>query len=456
MYMYNRGISDRLCSTSYTISHRPTVCITNLHSAADIITVFFCKLGGISQFFKPQNKAIRTHEGDDVGQASLPSSGPETADSHGTDSGHQDPLKCLQENLPIIPVTFLEEQDVEGILKYRDNTEESYSGIDEDDDEAIGNEILGPCVDVVEPKLQKPPGPSDLSQSPCEEPMQPYLRKYPGHVVGIIELCCRSCTYLFQAALFTRSGCPDEKPIELKRLSDTRWSAQISPVRAVRSRLSVIVALLQQIGDEERGDRAVEARSILNQMDIKFTFCLEIFNDLLREMKSTSDSLQRTQLNVSAACDLINNVRHYLQQKRTPDEFKEHFDAAKQLAESNELQTTIAFKSRSRARLLPRRFEGDMIVTESIDRTEAPPDLATLLLNDIYYPVIDTALSEVERRFGGANRNSMCGIGALTPGSGQFLEYSSIKKVRGAVKVKCRRFSARVETDEAYDRAQNS
>src|SRR6218665_1655526 len=168
----------------------PTVCITNLHSAADIITVFFKNLypgGGISQFFKPQNKAIKTDEGDDVGQASLPCSGPETADSHGTDSGHQDALKCLQENPSIIPVTFPEEQDIEGILKYRDNTEESYAVIDEDDDEAIDNEILGSRVDVVEPKLQKPPGPSDLSQSPCEEPMQPYLRKYPGHVVGIIE-----------------------------------------------------------------------------------------------------------------------------------------------------------------------------------------------------------------------------------------------------------------------------
>src|SRR6218665_3908310 len=56
--------------------------------------------------------------------------------------------------------------------------------------------------------------------------------------------------------------------------------------------------------------------------------------------------------------------------------------------------------------------------------------LATLglLSNDIYSPVIDTALSEVDRRFGGANKNIMCGIGALTPGSGQFLEYSSITK----------------------------
>src|SRR6218665_3467465 len=152
----------------------PTVCITNLHSAADIITVFFKNLypgGGISQFFKPQNKAIKTDEGDDVGQASLPCSGPETADSHGTDSGHQDALKCLQENPPIIPVTFPEEQDIEGILKYSDSTEESYAGVDEDDDEAIDN---------------------DLSQSPCEEPVHPYLRKYTGHVqfvhvVGIIE-----------------------------------------------------------------------------------------------------------------------------------------------------------------------------------------------------------------------------------------------------------------------------
>src|SRR6218665_2001687 len=71
----------------------------------------------------------------------------------------------------------------------------------------------------------------------------------------------------------------------------------------------------------------------------------------------------------------------------------------------------------------------------NLNQTKRQPNnqlltLATLglLLNDIYYPVIDTALSEVDRRFGGANKNIMRGIGALTPGSGQFLEYSSITK----------------------------
>src|SRR6218665_45022 len=69
----------------------------------------------------------------------------------------------------------------------------------------------------------------------------------------------------------------------------------------------------------------------------------------------------------------------------------------------------------------------------SLNKTKMQPNnqlltLATLLLNDIYYPVIDTVLSEVDRRFGRAYSYIMCGIGALTPGSGQFLEYSAITK----------------------------
>src|SRR6218665_2172412 len=75
----------------------------------------------------------------------------------------------------------------------------------------------------------------------------------------------------------------------------------------------------------------------------------------------------------------------------------------------------------------------DHLQQPSLNQSKKNPNnqlltLATLLLNDIYYPVIDTALSEVDRRFGGANCNIMCDIGALTSGSGQFLEYSFITK----------------------------
>jgi len=98
----------------------------------------------------------------------------------------------------------------------------------------------------------------------------------------------------------------------------------------------------------------------------------------------------------------------------------------------------------------------------SLKQTKKQPNnqlltLATLLLNDICHPVIDTALSEVDCRFGGANRNIMCGIGALN--YSWLWPISRVQrhnKVRGAVQVRCRPFSARVEIDEAYDRAQNS
>src|SRR6218665_632794 len=96
----------------------------------------------------------------------------------------------------------------------------------------------------------------------------------------------------------------------------------------------------------------------------------------------------------------------------------------------------------------------------SLNQTKKQPNnqlliLATLLLNDICYPVIGTALSEVDRRFGGANKHYVWHWSS----SSRLWPISQVQrhnKVCGAVQVKCLRFSARVETDEAYDRAQNS
>jgi hypothetical protein len=64
----------------------------------------------------------------------------------------------------------------------------------------------------------------------------------------------------------------NERCIELKALSDTRWSAQIFACHAVRSRFGVLVELLQLIADESNGDRSLDARSLLKMIDLKFVF----------------------------------------------------------------------------------------------------------------------------------------------------------------------------------------
>jgi len=94
---------------------------------------------------------------------------------------------------------------------------------------------------------------------------------------------------------------PNQKSMELKSFSETRWSAQIAACHAVKMRLDVVLELLEQMCDDSSRDRSVEAQSILHMIDLKFVFCLSIFNDILREMKAASDSLQSVQFDASAA-----------------------------------------------------------------------------------------------------------------------------------------------------------
>ena len=82
-------------------------------------------------------------------------------------------------------------------------------------------------------------------------------------------LNCNSYTYSCLVAMFMHVGSncmslqkemyPDEKAIELKSLSETRWSAQIAACHTVKSRLDVILKLLDRSGDESNRNRAVEA-----------------------------------------------------------------------------------------------------------------------------------------------------------------------------------------------------
>ena len=77
----------------------------------------------------------------------------------------------------------------------------------------------------------------------------------------------------------------NQKTIKSKSSFETRWTAQIAACHAVKSRLDVILVLLQQImGEDINGDRASAAQSVLQMVDLKFIFCL-VF---LRELKSAS------------------------------------------------------------------------------------------------------------------------------------------------------------------------
>ena len=73
----------------------------------------------------------------------------------------------------------------------------------------------------------------------------------------------------------------EQQPRELQRLNDTRWACRYSACNVILERLPAIFRVLRDIDDEESGDKAVEARGLLLQIDMHFIVMLNIFNNLL-------------------------------------------------------------------------------------------------------------------------------------------------------------------------------
>lgn len=65
---------------------------------------------------------------------------------------------------------------------------------------------------------------------------------------------------------------PHKCVLELKQQLDTRWSSQVLACGIVSKRFDVVLNVLQSLEDDENRNRATEAQSILNGIDLKFVF----------------------------------------------------------------------------------------------------------------------------------------------------------------------------------------
>ncbi len=80
------------------------------------------------------------------------------------------------------------------------------------------------------------------------------------------------------------------RPIQLKKLSDTRWSCQYGMCQTIIKRLEAILRLLEYIeATDEVRERAYEARCLLGSIDQNFCILLECLTEILRHCKSASD-----------------------------------------------------------------------------------------------------------------------------------------------------------------------
>ena len=76
------------------------------------------------------------------------------------------------------------------------------------------------------------------------------------------------------------------------RLSDTRWAWRFLALRNIMDTLPALKRLLQEIAQERHGEKTVEARGLLAQIDLELVVHLVTLRKLFGETKLLSDMLQ--------------------------------------------------------------------------------------------------------------------------------------------------------------------
>lgn len=105
------------------------------------------------------------------------------------------------------------------------------------------------------------------------------------------------------------------QPRELQKLSDTRRACRHFACRNMMDRLPAVLRVLKKIADKKSGDRSVEARGLLAQIDLTFIELLATFRKLLGEIKLLLDMLQSPSLDKKAV-ELIEELQDTCQNYR--------------------------------------------------------------------------------------------------------------------------------------------
>ncbi|KAL3973698.1 hypothetical protein ACER0C_024905 [Sarotherodon galilaeus] len=230
-----------------------------------------------------------------------------------------------------------------------------------------------------------------------------------------------SGSYVHQKWLTVQQEMFHGVPRELQRLSDTRWSSRHIACRNIMDRLPAILRVLEEISSENNAQRAVEAKGILVQMDLNFVGCLALFRKVLSDSNMLSEMLQSKTVDLSKAINLVESLKETMVYYRTESFFDDLWTDIVETCEKSGISTQhIPKRSIQKARKLH-----DSLVTSTLGQ-HADPDSKQMFRIQVFYPVIDCMMGEMERRFSRLNCNIMKGVQALNPSSGTFLREEDV------------------------------
>lgn len=214
--------------------------------------------------------------------------------------------------------------------------------------------------------------------------------------------------------------------LELQRICDTRWTSQIAACTAVKRTFPAVLVTLEALsGSESRGSRVAEARGIQGQLDNTFLFHLCLFSVILRELKVTSDYLQKIDCDIATSCMIIQaNTDRLTEMRNSTEEFKCVWDECTKMAIDNGINMSVEAR---RPRKLPQHL-AQFVVTEGVTGDYQLLQTEEEFRLHVYVLIIDKVIWEMNRRFN-INSSVLRGVSSLHPQSKSFLDIAELKSL---------------------------
>ena len=130
--------------------------------------------------------------------------------------------------------------------------------------------------------------------------------------------------------------------------------------------------------------------------------CLLVLNDLLSKCRTISDYLQREDIDIVTALQVVDTTIATLKSMRNEVTFKKFFYEASKLADEMEVEIT-----ESRPRKVSRRLD------DNPDSEHLITDIEEKFRVTFFYEVLDIMISEFERRFNQESRQYLTMLGDL-------------------------------------------
>lgn len=196
---------------------------------------------------------------------------------------------------------------------------------------------------------------------------------------------------------------PDQRPLELKKLSDTRWACRESALKTLVKVLPSVMQFLEEMTMQDPPDSSAgDAMILLKSINFEFFLCLEITCPVFQVTAVASDALQQKDMDLAAAYSIVDGVLKRLAYSRTEEEFEKIYKQATEKAASVGLDLPSEVPGQARRRKVPEKFK---FAATSATTDHAFPTLQEYYRVKVYYVFVDTMIQELRRRFKGGDNS---------------------------------------------------